>query len=150
MHKVCGEAGSPHTLQQSHDAHVSCSDFSAHDCELQVHKFATANATAVNSISGSREFLVTAGRSDFILFRHFCNSRGQAHGGASCMNFGKLCTTRPKAKSSTAGQQKNETRSTLFSKTSVHAIWLHRAGITLFNRLLVGHHPSLVYDVTFD
>ena len=57
-----------HTFQQSHDAHVSCSDFSAHDCELQVHKFATANATAVNSISGSREFLVTAGRSDFILF----------------------------------------------------------------------------------
>ena len=41
--------------------------------------------------------------------RHFCNSRSRAHGGASCMTGGKLCTSRPEAKSSTVGQHTNKT-----------------------------------------
>ena len=62
------------------------------------------------------------------------------------MNFGN-CVQRDQKPSHHSGTTEERNAN---HKTSVHAIWLHRAGITLFHQLLVGHHPSLVYDVTFD
>ena len=130
MHKVWGEARSLHTFQQSHDAHVFCSDFSALDCELQVHKFVTGNATAVDSISGSREFLVTASRSDFILFRHFYNSRSQAHGGASCMNFGNCEQRDQKPSHQQRGNRRKNANHTFLQNFSACNLasprWYHR------------------------
>ena len=72
------------------------------------------------------------------------------HGGASCMNFGKLCIRDRKPRQQQRDNRRNKIVIHTLPETSVHAIWLHHAGINLFNRLLVGHHPSLVYDVTFD